>query len=478
MADIQIAEKTPENAVNEVAEEAKSDTDTKEEKAPETPVTEPITNGSNTPESPKTESSPIIEPIPETPEDNNRPEPKAALPEPEQLPVNGLSLEEPKVEAPEVTKFEEINTEKTLSVTSESVPAPEIAVTKEVCVEQMPMIEPSPPPLPANPPPSSVASFAATTMAPELTDASLATSTDITTTTSPIAITDTKKDVIDNNTSESNHDQVDVEIDTLSASNEFKPEKSIIPTITYNGSDNETDMASDLKNYESVSSVSVTHSEVIVPDNVEIPVMLTNVSHSQQDLSSPTILEVNSKQNYDNTDAVTDKESISDDKEITVNNYHLQNEEFNDSSVVGAENLKNTAKNSHEIVKEHECNGKMEDEKSESEDVTPQVNMVEDVILEAGKATTPDDSMPPSLSEAMESQAFEVSNDASESFPLPPSELCRSEEASPPNSPPAVASPQDALPVVDKIADLIPEVPVVPELKTDMETTSDVAVAN
>ncbi|CAK1601163.1 unnamed protein product [Parnassius mnemosyne] len=491
----EIAENTPENAVNEVAEEVKSDTDTKEEKAPETPVTEPITNGSNTPESPKTESSPTVEPIPETPEDNDRPEPKAALPEPEQLPVNGLSLEEPKVETPEVTKSEEINTEKTLSVTSESVPAPEIAVTKEVCVEQMPKIEPSPPPLPANPPPSSVASFAATTMAPELTDASLATSTDINTTTSPIAITDTNRDVVDKDTLESNHDQVDVEktlndvpstikdaeveIAALSASNELKPEKSIIPTITYNGSDNETDMVSDFKNDESVSSASVIHSEVIVPDNVEIPEILTNESHSHQGMSSPTILEENSMQNHDNTDAVTDKESISDKKEMIVNDYHLQNEEFNDDSVIDVENLKNTAKNSHEIVKENECNGKMEDEKSETEDVPPPVNMVEDVILEAGKATTPDDSMPPSLSEAMESQAFEVSNDASESFPLPPSELCRSEEASPPNSlPPAVASPQDALPVVDKIADLIPEVPVVPELKTDMETTSDVALAN
>ncbi|XP_013142440.1 PREDICTED: brain acid soluble protein 1-like [Papilio polytes] len=139
------AESVPENAVNEVAEEAKSDSETKDEKTPETPVTEPITNGSNTPESPKTESSPTDEPIPETPEDNDRPEPKAASPEPkattpepkaaspepEKLPVNGLSLEEPKVEAPEVPKCEDSSVEKATTETSESVPAPVIPVTKQ-----------------------------------------------------------------------------------------------------------------------------------------------------------------------------------------------------------------------------------------------------------------------------------------------------------------------------------------------------------
>lgn len=88
--------------------------------------------------------------------------------EPEQLPVNGLSLEELKPEVPE-EKIDESKPEPPAAESVEITPAPEIPV-KEVCVQQMPLLESTPPPLPANPPPSSVASFAATTMAPEHTD--------------------------------------------------------------------------------------------------------------------------------------------------------------------------------------------------------------------------------------------------------------------------------------------------------------------
>lgn len=159
--------------VTETAEEAKTPTDIKEDKTPETPVTEPITNGSSTPESPKAET-PVVEETAAPSPVIERPESKTEV-EPEQLPVNGLSIEEPAEKTTEIVKNED-NKEVSTAETKETVP--EISVIKEVCVEQMPLIDSTPPPLPANPPPSSVASFAATTMAPELSDASLANTAD------------------------------------------------------------------------------------------------------------------------------------------------------------------------------------------------------------------------------------------------------------------------------------------------------------
>lgn len=161
---------TPVVVVNDVSED-KTEIETKE-KTPETPVTEPITNGSSTPESPKVDMDNSIKASPES----EKPEPKPEE-EPVQLALNGLSLEEQKIETLDVeSKIAEIVEskieEQAIETMPEIVPTPENPV-KEVCVDQMPLIEPTPPPLPANPPPSSVASFAATTMAPELADASL-----------------------------------------------------------------------------------------------------------------------------------------------------------------------------------------------------------------------------------------------------------------------------------------------------------------
>lgn len=175
-----------------MAEEVKPSAEPIEEKTPETPVTEPITNGSSTPESPKVETPVVEESVVASPE-IDRPEPKGET-EPEKLPINGLSLEEPIQETSKVeSKIEETIENKT--ETTEVVSVPEIPVIKEVCVTQLPLIEPSPPPLPANPPPSCVASFAATTMAPELTAASLSnTETAITTPLSNLDIKVTQND--------------------------------------------------------------------------------------------------------------------------------------------------------------------------------------------------------------------------------------------------------------------------------------------
>lgn len=154
------------------------------EKTPETPVTEPLTNGSSAPETPKNETPIEEEPViaENTPVavekspvavENTSEEPKVEV-QPEQLPVNGLTLEE-KSEDPEVeTKVEaEQNKPEEPVAATETVPAPETPAKSEVCVETTPLKESIPPPLPANPPPSSVASFAATTMAPHLSENTL-----------------------------------------------------------------------------------------------------------------------------------------------------------------------------------------------------------------------------------------------------------------------------------------------------------------
>lgn len=209
---------------NEVAE-VKTETETKDEKTPETPVTEPITNGTNTPESPKVEIPATEEaaPVASPESDKTDPEPKSE-PEPEQLPVNGLSLEETKTEETVETQNEESKPDESPAESSETAPVIEIPVKKEVCVDQMPLIEPTPPPLPANPPPSSVASFAATTMAPDLTDASLANTAESAISTPP-AVLDTKTDTPNENITEIQTDlpnsETSVEISTcLSKTND------------------------------------------------------------------------------------------------------------------------------------------------------------------------------------------------------------------------------------------------------------------
>ncbi|VVC89974.1 unnamed protein product [Leptidea sinapis] len=106
-------------------------------------------------------------------------------------------------------------------------------------------------------------------------------------------------------------------------------------------------------------------------------------------------------------------------------------------------------------------------------------------LIDTDKAVViTEDSLPPSLSEDVEQPQAGFENDeVSESFPLPPSELCPTEaEISPPATPELAreqtAIPQDIMPVADKMADLIPEITSVPDVSTITETTMDVAVDN
>lgn len=150
-----------------------------DEKTPETPVTEPMTNGSSAPESPKEEvrqngeSAPVdepavvAEPAPPAPEAAKPAEvqpPAPEVPSVESLPINGLKIDD--------SPAEEVKVESKVDAPpapAEVTPAPEVCVAKEK-PEVAESAEVAPPPLPANPPPSSLTIFAETTMAPHLVD--------------------------------------------------------------------------------------------------------------------------------------------------------------------------------------------------------------------------------------------------------------------------------------------------------------------
>ncbi|CAH0702513.1 unnamed protein product [Spodoptera exigua] len=530
------AEVASEPAVVETAEEAKSENDTKEEKTPETPVTEPITNGSSTPETPKVESPEAEEPAASSPViDSSEPLPET---QPEQLPVNGLSLEEP---AKETVKVEQNEESKETPVADTTEIVPEIPVKKEVCVEQMPLIDSTPPPLPANPPPSSVASFAATTMAPESSDASLANTADNAIPppiSDPIAIdkqdelsplsdnaltvTQTVSNELLPPVKQNNEDvsvpiaSIEPETDTKETLNNHVPEENTSEVETMKIESVVDKSAINIENEIESREIPGDDLEMPAPssEDLELPEEKNDISNGTEDLPSPP------SPICDDIDVVSAEKN--DVKEILENTQVTSNTVINSNHISDTENStpsdndidgkyseqNNKAKDSlGNLIETKECNGNVEDEtltvEKESSEIIAHIDPKEIKNVECVRtATTPDDSMPPSLSEANESApaAGVTSNDESESFPLPPSELCPSEsEQSPAASPEPPASPaspappapepaadtpahtpQDPLPVSDKLAEIMPEVPDVPELKTEMlqETTSDVAVTN
>ncbi|XP_050346703.1 A-kinase anchor protein 200 [Nymphalis io] len=126
----EIAE-TPDTEKNDIVKEDKAETEIKEERTPETPVTEPITNGSSTPETPKEESLTADEPIATVIEENDRPEiPKVEVTT-EKISVNGLTAEESKIETPVAVESENSKPEEPTIEKTEPVPATEIPVINE-----------------------------------------------------------------------------------------------------------------------------------------------------------------------------------------------------------------------------------------------------------------------------------------------------------------------------------------------------------
>lgn len=452
-----------------MAEEAKTESEVKEEKTPETPVTEPITNGSTTPESPKDESPVAEEPAPPSPK-IDRPVAETET-QPEQLPVNGLSLEEPAKEIIKEEKNEE-SVEEPTAVTTEIVP--EISAIKEVCVEQMPLIDSTPPPLPANPPPSSVASFAATTMAPESTDASLANTAD--NAIPPPTSDPTTNDKLDEFPPQSETELTNIQTVSNELPSPVKEEtEEISVSIAQNeagpGTEKKLDDAVPLEDAPKVESViveeesatiikgEIENTDISENTDVEIPAPSSDdlealedkndSNATTEDLPSPpspicddvdVISTENNivEENVDNTQV-----TIHETREIVVVSNHVPETakmaapENEVDSVISEQNKSKDSLGN--LVETRECNGNIEEEKNTSE-IMPQIDTKEINNIEPVRtATTPDDSLPPSLSEANESApaAGVTSNDASESFPLPPSELCRSESASPSEPEPA-----------------------------------------
>lgn len=478
----------PEPIVPESTEEAKTETEVKEEKTPETPVTEPITNGSTTPESPKVESPVVEEVVPPSPkEDSPESQPET---QPDQLPVNGLSLEETK-ETPVIEKNEEKKKDPTAETTEI---APEISVKKEVCVKQMPMIDTTPPPLPTNPPPSSVASFAATTMAPESTDASLANTADNTIPPPPSDPIAKDDELLPKSENELIGTQ-SVSIELSSPVKELSEESSVsinqteanvetneetsniaVPSEDCNVKPKIGNIKTEaVKIEESIINKEVANGEISEKSEVDIPTTLpegfelpedkADKPNVIEDLPSPPapicndVEEVRSETNIVEEIVDNTRVTINEVKDIVMNTNHIS--ETEESSTVNMvigngnedaeQNVKTTSKDSlGNLIELIECNGNVDAEKLITENETTEIilpiNPKEITNIESGRtATTPDDSMPPSLSEANESApaAGVTSNDESESFPLPPSELCRSEsEPSPPASPEPAHTPQ------------------------------------
>lgn len=505
-----------------MAEDAQPKTEVKEEKTPETPVTEPLTNGSSTPEEPKPASpvpedpapvpAPAVEAAPaSTPAlaveepaapalaepELSKPEPKAE-PELEQLPVNGLSLEE----TPETAQTDDSKPEPAADAT-ETVAAPEIPVKKEVCVEQMP-VDSTPPPLPANPPPSSVASFAATTMAPELTDASLVNTAELIISAQPV-ILGTNASNIDELAPEplsdvghnvQSNSPTEVLIERSSLLEVVKVEKPIeakieleITTLQQTENINLTDV----KNVDSALLKSNTHDALEPEKNgrIEIVHELGDISEIEQraenvtkqvdvemkgiqdeygeqvkdesNVESPVSIESDKvvdtpaapEDTLDSIDdlpppppldneltelnsdvppvlsQIDDIDSVKEIKDIAVNSDHISNnvevngvnmENHNGNEDVDRQNLKNKSKDLVDNVTENvEGNGNVEE-------MTAEVNekKVSEVIEE--KVVTPEESLPPSLSEASEA----VGSELSDAFPPPPAELCAPAEPAPP----------------------------------------------
>lgn len=476
-------------------------------------MTEPLTNGSSTPEEPKAASPVPKEPVPvpaSAPAPNiaapiptppaveeattpapalaepepSKPEPKAE-PEPEQLPVNGLSLEE----IPEAAQINNSMPEPAADVT-ETVPAPEIPVKKEVCVEQMP-VESTPPPLPANPPPSSVASFAATTMAPELTDASLANTAVLVISAQP-SIPDTNASNIDviapephsdlpsevgreneNNPSTEAYiehsslseivnieEQIEVkiesEITTLQQAEEINGSQlttvdnallnSNIENAIENGEniiENEDIQIKEIQedNQEQIKDGSNLESPVSFESDkvVEIPAAPKETLDSLDDLPPPPPLDNEfTALGSDVPPVINQNETANEMKEIIVNSDHISNnvdingvssEILNGNDDVDHQNLKNKSKDLIDNATENvESNGNVEEVITEA--------TVEKKAYEATeeKVITPEESLPPSLSEASEAAGSELSD----AFPPPPAELCAPAEP----APPADATPQ------------------------------------
>ncbi|XP_062527530.1 A-kinase anchor protein 200 isoform X1 [Bombyx mori] len=444
----EVIEATAEQSQNETVEEVKTPSEANEDKTPETPVTEPITNGHSTPETPQVETLAADQPVEHVVNpDADKTESKAE-PEPEQLPVNGLSLEQSKTETPEVnvktveiveSKIEESVAEK------EVVSVPEIPVIKEVCVEKVPLIEPSPPPLPANPPPSSVASFAATTMAPEMTDASLPNTAETTFTTQEPAVTNV---AVHNDTHAVNPTAVLSQSQTnntiplplkeeIIETTDHKPEKLTeeVAQISVELADTEEKISEVLKdnsNVETKAEITL-FEETTIKEIKNEDIVLKGLI--QDDIAHDTIGEIQLQNKLENASETTKNE------EIKPEDGDKNNQEPIQSELVAI--IENTDQNGGNINK-LTCEQNIEQLKTENQTESPTINIdnndcnnvnesvISEVVPDNQELCSIDEIKTPSFEELLEPtevtkmditnmEKKDDLNDDVEEFPEPPS---------------------------------------------------------
>ncbi|CAH0714286.1 unnamed protein product, partial [Brenthis ino] len=472
MADDKTTETSPELEKNDVVAEEKVEAEAKDEKTPETPVTEPITNGSTTPETPKEETLIPDEPVAENKEIERTEQPKVEAVS-EILP-NGHPTEAPKSEtpeSPEPVQSETSKPEEAIVEKSEPAPTTEIPVEKEVCVEKMPLIEPTPPPLPANPPPSSVATFAATTMAPELAAplepvdpapadpapadlapvdpapadpvlADLVPADPAPADPAPLPVTSTASD--DTQPIDTIEDQCSLPVINQNA--EVMP---LQPSISITDVDEQPTEPSLLEDRAEVTELPTTND--IVPDD---------------DLLQSNIVDEITT-NLPEEPRVSDLECI----EIAVDDDATQQNEA--ASVNKFDDLKPSE--NEKIIE----NGEQD---KESDEATPAV--VESCPeFDSSKITNgvPEVDAEQLLKKPISVPEMETDESREDVAVMTNGEHAGPQPAGPPRDEARDASrdtPQEVVPASDKLAELIPEVPSVPELKTELETQSDVAVRN
>lgn len=420
------------------SEEVEKSVEIKDDKTPETPVTEPLTNGTSSPDTPKAEDTPTIE---ETPSSNEK-ETEKPKTEVEHLPpMNGLSLEE-KQDLPEVeVKVESHDSKSEETTAASSEPAPEISVKTEVCVEPIPVIESTPPPLPANPPPSSVASFAITTMASHIDENTLIDNTSHSEIQAQLAISPTNNEISHDNTAP-----------VIEESKESPVIEHV--NITSQVNDNCTnDNVNQIENKTNEDD----HVPILTEPKKDINVEIETIEFQSQDITkiaSDTDTEVNSpdsanvltidnvNENTNNTlnDLLTKTNGID---ELTTNKDSEGNECDKDKLKI-IENVHKTNDISLNNEENFECNGNIDViESNETEAITETAQLLNNTS-DSKMTTSPDDSAPPSLSETVESippplQEEDLSQngednhgdneETSESFPPPPLPCCDSSES-------------------------------------------------
>lgn len=326
----------------------------------------------------------------------------------------------------------------------------------------MPLIEPTPPPLPANPPPSSVVSFAATTMAPELTDASLANAVDITSNTLPIQASET---ITENDKTQLISSDIEIESQKIINNTEVKIEESpvqITDTINEKLSNNsssdeqpkqEENISNDIQK-DNNKSESVVKSESPFNGVDTANDVVIETEQSKQKLTDTVLDDQNQTENLLVKQIDEYNEVQLNEANVEKNEKSVENDKVVSESKVIDSNVDTLIENV-EIEKENLLNkSKISIDHSEIVENKKDDRVIingdlpaEDDPAEADKSiVTPDESLPPPPSDAMEPlqddgeaasngvASTDVASDdvanngaSDDSFPPPPSELCRSD---------------------------------------------------